>query len=111
MNLRQIENVAVCFQTLLSLAKLSALASGSDSDSLDPVLSRIDDAMSVVVAQEQLPKPVLRDSGLTSKIMRVLSPREIIEVKPKRQQGALRWLAQKESFNYLQHGGCGGCIV
>ena len=66
---------------MLSLAKLTALASGRSSDELDPVLSRLDDAMSVVVAQEQLPKNVMRVNGwLDSKIVRVMSARELIEV-------------------------------
>jgi hypothetical protein len=66
---------------LLSLAKLTALASGSGSDQVDSVLSRLDHAMSVVVAQEQLPKPVLEANGFDPRSMRVMSPRELIEVK------------------------------
>jgi hypothetical protein len=37
--------------------------------------------MSVVVAQEQLPKPVLEANGFDPRSMRVMSPRELIEVK------------------------------
>jgi hypothetical protein len=38
-------------QTLLSLAKLTALASGQRADDLEPVLTQLDHAMAVVVAQ------------------------------------------------------------
>ena len=69
------------FQTLLSLAKLTALASGSSGDQLEPVLSRIDHAMSVVVAQEQVPKAVLEQNGFEPRTMRVMSARELIEVQ------------------------------
>ena len=65
---------------MLSLAKLTALASGSSNDQLEPVLSRIEHAMSVVVAQQQVPKQVLEQNGLDPKTMRVMSPRELIEV-------------------------------
>ena len=65
----------------MSLAKLTALASGSSGDQLEPVLSRIDHAMSVVVAQEQVPKAVLEQNGFEPRTMRVMSARELIEVQ------------------------------
>jgi hypothetical protein len=65
----------------LSLAKLTALASGSPSEQVESVLARLDHAASVVIAQEQLPKTVLEAHGFDAKKMRVMSPRELIEVR------------------------------
>lgn len=65
---------------MLSLAKLTVLASGPRSDQVESVLTRLDHAASVVIAQEQLPKIVLEAHGFDAKKMRVMSPRELIEV-------------------------------
>jgi hypothetical protein len=47
---------------------------------VESVLTRLDHAASVVIAQEQLPKIVLEAHGFDAKKMRVMSPRELIEV-------------------------------
>jgi len=77
-------------KTMLSLAKLSALASEEPEES---ALSSAERQLEVVLAQEQLPKSLLSAHGLldeegrkknvaeeASKV-RVLSPRELIEVR------------------------------
>lgn len=75
----EVKNVAKK-KTFFSLAKLSALASGAEMNEMDSKLSRIDEAMTVVVAQEQLPKPVLDAFGFDPRNMRVMSAVELIEL-------------------------------
>ncbi len=66
-------------KTQLSLAKLAALASGPGSQTEEKVAS-VEQEMCLVAAQEQLPTSVLSQFGFDRDSMRVLSPREMIEL-------------------------------
>jgi len=66
-------------KTQLSLAKLSALAC-DDEDIKAQQLGMVDQEMCLVAAQEQLPTQVLGQFGFDRESMRVLSPREMIEL-------------------------------
>ncbi len=68
------------FKVLLSLSKLSALAAGTDTEGINDFLSNLDEEMNMMVLQDQLPEEVLDEFGLDRKFMRVLTPRELIEV-------------------------------
>ncbi len=78
------------FKTMLSLAKLSALASGGDNDDdeamdcgdsvVSNILDSVQDQLNIVTAQEQLPSSILEKMGINKESMKVLTPREIIEV-------------------------------
>ena len=65
---------------MLSLAKLSILASDESEDYIAQELEEIEHQMNVLTAQEQLPSHVLDEYGFDKETMRVLKPREIIEV-------------------------------
>jgi len=66
-------------KTQLSLAKLTALA--CEDDVLKATqLAKIEQEMCLVAAQEQLPTQVLGQFGFDRENMRVLSPREMIEL-------------------------------
>ena len=66
-------------KTQLSLAKLAALAS-DPSDAKDDKIAEVDQEMCLVAAQEQLPTSVLSQFGFDRESMRVLTPREMIEL-------------------------------
>jgi len=66
-------------KTQLSLAKLTALAC-EDSETRAQQLAMVDQEMCLVAAQEQLPTQVLGQFGFDRENMRVLSPREMIEL-------------------------------
>lgn len=66
---------------MLSLAKLSALASGESDSLIAREVEEIEHQMNVLTAQEQLPAHVLDEYGFEKDNMRVLTPREIIEVR------------------------------
>ncbi len=73
---------------MLSLAKLSALASGDDEvepsemsgAAVSALVERVEHGLSTVAAQEQLPTAAIEAVGEKRDTMRVLTPREIIEV-------------------------------
>lgn len=65
---------------MLSLAKLSALASDWDDNVIESKVNDIEEQLNVVNAQEELPSDVLDSYGFEKESMRVLSPRELIEV-------------------------------
>ena len=65
---------------MLSLAKLSALASEEDEEQVTRVLDNIEHQMNVIETQEQLPNAILEGLGFERKTMRALTPRELIEV-------------------------------
>jgi len=66
-------------KTQLSLAKLTALAC-EDSETRAQQLAVVEQEMCLVAAQEQLPTQVLGQFGFDRENMRVLSPREMIEL-------------------------------
>ena len=66
--------------TQLSMAKLTALA-GDDSETRAQQLAMVDQEMCLGAAQEQLPTQVLGQFGFGMENMRVLSPREMIELE------------------------------
>jgi len=65
-------------KTQLSLAKLAALA--GDDDEREERVAGVDQEMCLVAAQEQLPTSVLSQFGFDRESMRVLTPREMIEL-------------------------------
>jgi len=67
-------------KTQLSLAKLAILASDVPDQELQSQLDVVEQDMSLVAAQEQLPSSVLGQFGFDRESMRVLSPREMIEL-------------------------------
>ena len=66
-------------KTQLSLAKLSALA-GPAGGERDERVQELEQEMCLVAAQEQLPTSVLSQFGFDRENMRVLTPREMIEL-------------------------------
>jgi len=66
-------------KTQLSLAKLTALAC-DDDETRGRQLAMVEQEMCLVAAQEQLPTQVLGQFGFDRDSMRVLSPREMIEL-------------------------------
>jgi len=66
-------------KTQLSLAKLTAMAC-DDKETRDKQLALVEQEMCLVAAQEQLPTQVLGQFGFDRENMRVLSPREMIEL-------------------------------
>ena len=66
-------------KTQLSLAKLAALASRPGPQTEEKIAS-VEQEMCLVAAQEQLPTSVLSQFGFDRESMRVLSPREMIEL-------------------------------
>ena len=66
-------------KTQLSLAKLAALAL-DDNEVMDEKVAKVDQEMCLVAAQEQLPTSVLSQFGFDRESMRVLTPREMIEL-------------------------------
>merc|ERR1719347_2495890 len=66
-------------KTQLSLAKLTALAC-DDDETRERQLAMVEQEMCLVAAQEQLPTQVLGQFGFDRDSMRVLSPREMIEL-------------------------------
>jgi len=65
-------------KTQLSLAKLSLLAGEGEEEG--GALGHVEKELSLVAAQEQLPDTVLGHYGFDKEAMRVLSPREMIEL-------------------------------
>ena len=71
---------------MLSLSKLSALASGEDDEdatenaATSALLDSVEHQLNTVAAQEQLPSSALEAIGLDRETMRVLTPREILEL-------------------------------
>ena len=59
-------------KTMLSLAKLAALASEADDAIISETVSEVDHHLNVVAAQEQLPKEIFKEK-------RVLTPQELVE--------------------------------
>ena len=68
------------FQTALSIAKLASLASDESEESISSRVDEIEHHLTIVGAQEQLPKIALEEYGFDLESMRVLTPREIIEL-------------------------------
>ena len=66
-------------KTQLSLAKLAALAN-PESETREEKIAAVDQEMCLVAAQEQLPTSVLSQFGFDRSNMRVLTPREMIEL-------------------------------
>eukprot|EP00095_Tigriopus_kingsejongensis_P004237 maker-scaffold711_size108467-snap-gene-0.25 protein:Tk04237 transcript:maker-scaffold711_size108467-snap-gene-0.25-mRNA-1 annotation:"hypothetical protein LOTGIDRAFT_233315" len=67
-------------KTILSLAKLSALAAEESDDTILSAVQEVEDQLTVIAAQEQLPKCVLEAFNFNLSTMHVLSVREIIEL-------------------------------
>lgn len=67
-------------KTLLSLAKLSALASDQPPESIEMELAGIEHDLNVIAAQERLPKTLMDNFGFDPTDMRPLNPRELIEL-------------------------------
>jgi len=80
-------------KTMLSMAKLSALASDGDDDITAPILDSVEHQLITVAAQEQMPRLVLTAHGLLDEgsgqvegppddpaKVKVFTPRELIEV-------------------------------
>ena len=66
----------------MSLAKLSALAA-DENEASDDLINTVEHHLSVITAQEQLPKSVREAFNFDKETMRVLTPRELIEVTTK----------------------------
>jgi hypothetical protein len=66
---------------MLALAKLSALASDEQDEHIAEAVDSLEHHTNVVTAQEQLPKCILEEYGFEKEAMRVLTPRELIEVQ------------------------------
>ena len=67
-------------KTLLSIAKLSVLASDEPPEAADIELRGIEYDLNIISAQEQLPKCILESYGMSPKDMRPLTARELIEL-------------------------------
>ena len=65
---------------MLSLAKLSALASEEADDSISTSIDEIETHLHVIKAQEKLPNEALQKLQMKKETMKVMTPREIIEV-------------------------------
>ncbi|QQP50536.1 Uncharacterized protein FKW44_011564 [Caligus rogercresseyi] len=65
---------------MLSLSKLTALASDEPEDLVKPFIEDIEQELTISLAQEQLPKSVLEAFNLSRESMNVLSPKELIEL-------------------------------
>jgi nuclear pore complex protein Nup133 len=68
------------FQTLLSLAKLSMLASDVPTEVAEIELRSIEYDLNIILAQEQLPACILESYGFNPQSMRPLTARELIEL-------------------------------
>uniref|UniRef100_A0A0K2TIA8 Nucleoporin Nup133/Nup155-like C-terminal domain-containing protein n=1 Tax=Lepeophtheirus salmonis TaxID=72036 RepID=A0A0K2TIA8_LEPSM len=67
-------------KTMLSLSKLTALASDENEEVVKPFIEDIEQELTTSLAQEQLPLAVLEAFNLSPDSMNVLSPKEIIEL-------------------------------
>ena len=67
-------------KTLLSIAKLAALASDEPPESTEIELKSIEYDLNIINAQEQLPTCILEAYGFDKKNMRPLTARELIEL-------------------------------
>ncbi|ESO92060.1 hypothetical protein LOTGIDRAFT_233315 [Lottia gigantea] len=67
-------------KTLLSLSKLTALASDNQSPDMKERMDEIDDQLDLILHQEQLPPDSLQHLGMDTNNMSVLKPQEIIEL-------------------------------
>jgi len=67
-------------KTLLSLSKLSALASYESDDSIQDNIEAINDELDMIIHQEQLPPQTIENLGMDPNNMRVFSPQELIEL-------------------------------
>jgi len=67
-------------KTKLSLSKLAALASDASDEDVVASIDKIEAETNLILAQEQLPRPVLDSLGFDRENMRVLTPREMIEM-------------------------------
>ncbi|XP_059094944.1 nuclear pore complex protein Nup133-like [Tigriopus californicus] len=67
-------------KTILSLAKLAALASDESDENILKSVNDVEDQLMVLDAQEQLPKSVMDAFKFDSESMHVLAAREIIEL-------------------------------
>lgn len=67
-------------QTMLSLSKLSVLASDEPDNVIGKKLDELESHLDIVRAQQKLPQSVVEQYGFDEETMRVLTPREIIEV-------------------------------
>ena len=83
---------------MLSLAKLSLLASGADTDQ-NNMVEEINSNLDLVAHQEQLPDVVLNAYGYEFDNLRVFSPSELIKVSMKRPPVAFI-VTRKYIFHY-----------
>lgn len=70
----------IFFQTLLSLAKLALIASDDPKSTIKEYTSGIDNELTLIAHQEDLPIAVLESYGYSVEKMKVLSPAELINV-------------------------------
>ncbi|KAH9503066.1 hypothetical protein Btru_075897 [Bulinus truncatus] len=102
-------------KTLLSLSKLSALASEEgDDEILQENIEAINEELGLVLHQEALPEEVLHNVGMDPKNMRVMSPEELIqlyvsehntyasELDVKKALDLLHYVEQGENFEQLK---------
>jgi hypothetical protein len=68
------------FQNILSLAKLSTLASDEPSESVEAVVNSIDVSLGIVNLQEELPQSVLTYLNQDADNMPVYAPARLIDV-------------------------------
>ncbi|XP_023336022.1 nuclear pore complex protein Nup133 [Eurytemora carolleeae] len=86
----------------LSLAKLAALAGEEDFEDVFP---QIEQEVMLVKSQEQLPVSVIEQFGLDHNNMRVLTPREMIEMyigEENRSADSLEFIKALDLLNYVQ---------
>ncbi|CAH1791718.1 unnamed protein product [Owenia fusiformis] len=67
-------------KTLLSLGKLAALASDEPPPSVQDEIEGLNDELELILHQEMLPETVVQGLGMDPEDMRVLPPKELIEV-------------------------------
>ena len=65
---------------MLSLAKLSLLASDEQANKVDEGIQALNTQLDLVTYQEELPESVLLSYGYDTERLRVLTPAEIIKV-------------------------------
>jgi len=85
----------------LSLAKLSLLGADHEDQHL---LQQIDQELMLVQSQEQIPRGVIEQFGLDATTMRVLSPREMIEMyigEENSQADCIEFIKALDLLNYL----------
>lgn len=89
-------------KTLLSLSKLSALATDEPSEELDLTVGAINEELTLIQLQEDLPPTTLEDMGMDPKNMRVLAPTELIRLYVGPQNSSATEMDYKKALDLLQ---------